>query len=256
MNKWDGERYDRFSQERTQPAHDLARAIPLTAPKKIIDIGCGTGNSTAALRARFPQADIVGADYSEEMLATARSKYPDMTFIPFDATKDFSSLRREYDVVFSNACIQWVPDHPTLLRNMMNILVPGGVLAVQIPMNHQEPIHQIVASLVQGARWREKFHHPRIFYQLSQEAYFDLLSGLARDFSLWQTTYFHRMPSHDSIMDWYKGTGLRPYLASLDAADAAAFEAEVFAQVQAAYPEQANGEIIFRFPRFFFIATK
>ena len=123
-------------------------------------------------------------------------------------------------------------------------------------MNYKEPIHMIIAELSSSLKWKNKFDNPRIFYNLTQSEYFDLLAEVSSDFSVWETIYCHRMPSHESIMEWYKGTGLRPYLEALSENDAREFEKDVFNEVVNAYPIQANGEIIFRFPRFFFTAVK
>lgn len=256
MVNWDARQYAKFEHQRTLPAKDLAHAIPLETAARVFDVGCGIGNSTAVLQARFPQAQIVGGDVSDSMLADARAHHPALTFIHFDAAQDFGRLDPGLDVVFSNACIQWIPDHPLLLERMMRVLRPGGVLAVQIPMNHDEPIHRIIEELAASTKWRSHLDTPRVFHTLSQGEYFDILSRLATDFSIWQTTYCHRMPSHTAIMEWYKATGLRPYLAALPPALAGQFEADVLREVQRAYPLQANGEIIFRFPRFFFTAIK
>ena len=129
-------------------------------------------------------------------------------------------------------------------------------MAVQTPMNYEEPIHRIIATLAESGQWKEKIGNPRIFYNLTPGGYFDLLSDISSDFTLWNTTYFHRMPSHESIMEWYKGTGLRPYLNALEGQDREDFERQVFHEVSKAYPKQKNGEIIFRFPRLFFMAVK
>lgn len=256
MAGWNAEQYAKFIKERTLPSIDLANKINLENPCEIIDIGCGPGNSTRVLKNRFPDAYIVGADYSQNMIDKAKNQYPELDFMIFDANKDFPSLNKKFDVVFSNACIQWVPNHPELIKNMMGVLNDGGVLAVQTPMNYKEPIHRIIAELSTGEKWKNKFDNPRIFYNLTQSEYFDLLSEVSSDFSVWETIYCHRMPSHESIMDWYKGTGLRPYLEALCEEDAREFENDVYSEVVKAYPIQANGEIIFRFPRFFFTAIK
>lgn len=254
--EWDSEVYKRFEKERTQPALDLAAKIPLTEPKRILDIGCGPGNSTRVLADRFPAARVIGADSSPEMIRKAKEDHPDLDFILFDASRDFDTLNEEFDVVFSNACIQWIPHHVELLKNMMSVLRKNGVLAVQTPMNYREPIHRIIQELVKTEKWSGKFQSPRIFHNLTQSEYFDILSELACDFSIWETVYCHRMPSHQSIIDWYKGTGLRPYLSALSPDDANEFEADALREVKKAYPIQKNGEIIFRFPRFFFTAIK
>ena len=121
--------------------------------------------------------------------------------------------------------------------------------------DRQEPIHRIVARLAADDEWRDTLAGARTFHTLEQEAYFDILSERAATFQLWQTTYLHRLPSHEAIMDWYKGTGLRPYLSLLSDERAQAFERAVLREVKREYPIQRNGEVIFRFPRFFFIAT-
>ena len=123
-------------------------------------------------------------------------------------------------------------------------------------MNYQEPIHLIIGELTESRKWKNKFANPRLFHNLTQGEYFDLLSEMTDDFSIWETVYCHRMPTHESIIEWYKGTGLRPYLNELPEHDAEEFEREVYNEVVKAYPIQSNGEIIFRFPRFFFTATK
>ncbi|MGN0179649.1 MAG: methyltransferase domain-containing protein [Monoglobaceae bacterium] len=256
MNQWNAEQYEKFIKERTQPAVDLANRIAAEQPREIIDIGCGPGNSTRVLAEKFPKAHIVGADNSREMLEAAKAQNPGIDFMLFDAAADFGKPIEKFDVVFSNACIQWVPNHPQLIRNMMGILKDGGVLAVQTPMNYREPIHLIIQELVSGTKWRDRFKNPRIFYNLAPEEYFDLLAESSADFSVWETVYCHRMPSHESIMEWYKGTGLRPYLEVLDRLEAQEFENDVLNAVKKAYPVQKNGEIIFRFPRFFFTAVK
>lgn len=253
---WNSEQYLKFKKERTQPAIDLINRIPVLMPLSIIDIGCGPGNSTERLKMRYPNAAVVGADNSENMLEAAIEKYPDMEFILCDASKDLNNIGRKFDIVFSNACIQWIPDHPKLLREMMSLLKEGGALAVQIPMNYDEPIHRIIGEAVKSEKWRDKFNDPRHFYTLSCGEYYDILAEISTDFSMWQTTYFHRMKSHSDIMEWYKSTGLRPYLEALSPADKSEFEKDIFREVEKAYPKQANGEIIFRFPRLFFISIK
>ena len=132
---WNSEQYLKFKNERTQPAIDLANRISVQNPKKILDIGCGPGNSTEVLRRKYPDAYILGVDKSEEMIKTAKEKYPNLDFQICDAGAELSKLDHDFDIVFSNACIQWVPNHPQLLREMLGLLNENGVLAVQIPMN-------------------------------------------------------------------------------------------------------------------------
>ena len=255
MADWNSTQYLKFKAQRTQPAVDLAARID-TNPSEIIDIGCGPGNSTRVLKNRFPNARVIGSDTSENMLETARRDNPDCEFIQLDGGGDLSEFSGKFDLVFSNACIQWIPEHEALLPNLFSMLKSGGALAVQVPVNFDEPIHQIIGRVSASEKWREKFPNPRIFFTLSEGEYFDILSDLTSDFEMWKTIYFHRMPSYDSIIEWYKSTGLKPYLDVLSDADKADFTSEVKRGVEKAYPTQKNGEIIFRFPRLFFIAKR
>ncbi|PJM74551.1 methyltransferase domain-containing protein [Bifidobacterium simiarum] len=261
--QWDSEQYLRFRDERTQPSRDLAAQLPPDdgTVRHVLDIGCGPGNSTAVLRERYPQAEILGVDNSPEMIDAARKARPDIDFALFDASNqaDFDALPHDFDVVFSNACIQWVPDHPHLIPAMLGLLRRGGMLAVQTPMNYEEPIHRIIAQVVQSPRYADRLPQQREFYNLTPPEYWELLhvSDLVADFRIWKTTYLHNLPSHEAIMDWYRGTGLRPYLQALpDDGERAEFENEVFHRVREAYPTQSDGSVIFPFPRFFLTAVR
>ena len=251
---WNSAQYLKFDRERTQPAIDLVNRITVDRPKKIIDIGCGPGNSTQVLHNRFPDSYILGVDISENMISAAKERCPGQDFKVCDVSKDLSDLDTDYDIVFSNACLQWVPEHRRLLKNLLDLLNKNGVLAVQIPMNYNEPIHRIIVELAASEKWKEYFPYPRVFHTLSQSEYFDLLSEISGEFSMWDTVYYHVMKSHNEILEWYRGTGLRPYLACLSDDKKAEFEDDVMEKLIQQYPRQKNGSIIFRFPRFFFIA--
>lgn len=254
MSDWDAQQYLKFQKERTQPARDLAARLEQT-PEKVLDVGCGPGNSTAVLRRRFPNARITGVDSSENMLKAARAEHPGISFLRCDVSRELSRLPHDFDLVFSNACLQWVPDHPMLLPQLMGLLKPGGMLAVQVPINDREPIHQIIFRTVSREEWQKRIPYHRSFYTLTPEEYFDLLAENSVDFTMWETTYMHRLPSHQAILDWYRSTGLRPYLeAAVNEEARESFLQEVFRQVKEAYPVQKNGEIVFRFPRLFFMA--
>lgn len=254
MRDWNSTQYLMFENERTQPAIDLVNRIYIEDPKKIIDIGCGPGNSTQVLAKRFPNAYILGVDNSPNMIETAKRNFPSLDFKICDAGKDLSMIDDDFDVVFSNACIQWIPNHKQLLKNMIELLKTGGILAVQTPMNYNEPIHKIIGEVSTNEKWKSKFINHRIFYNLSQSEYYDVLSEISSEFSIWETTYYHKLASHKDIMEWYRGTGLRPYLNDLSGEDKLDFEQDIFNKVEKEYTVQKNGTIIFRFPRFFFTA--
>ena len=256
MSDWDSSQYLKFKSERTQPAIDLVNRITVKNPNNIIDIGCGPGNSSFELKKSFPSARVLGIDNSENMIKAANDRYGDIEFKLCDASTELCKIGEKFDVVFSNACIQWVPDHKPLLENMMSLLNNGGMLAVQMPMNYEEPIHKIMSAVAVSEKWKDKLGFQRHFYTLSPEEYFDILSEISSGFSIWQTTYFHIMESHDDIIQWYRGTGMRPYLSRLSETDGAEFENDVKRELVKAYPKQKNGKIIFRFPRLFFTAVK
>lgn len=256
MADWNSAQYLKFLSERTQPSVDLANRIKLEKPAKIIDIGCGPGNSTEVLFKKFPDADILGVDYSDDMLKKAKSRYPNMRFSKFNAQSENWNVGNDYDVVFSNACIQWVPDHYSLLPKMMGILRKNGVLAVQMPLQYEEPIQKIIAEVVSTDKWKQKLELKKSYNVLLDQEYFDILSGLSDDFCIWTTTYYHRLKNHNDIIEWFKSTGLKPYLDSLDDMEKEIFLKDILTEVSNYYKIQANGEIILRFPRLFFTATK
>lgn len=256
MADWNSEQYLKFGNERTQPSVDLVNRINIDSPQRIVDIGCGPGNSTAVLAARFKDAYILGADNSPSMLDTAKKAYPDLDFKLCDASCDLPELGDGFDIVFSNACIQWVPNHHKLLREMMALLRPGGVLAVQIPLQYEQLIFKIIHEVSSREKWSSRLAVARTFYNLKQTEYFDLLAEISSDFSMWETIYYHRLKSHDDIIEWYRGTGLRPYLDLLAKEEQREFESDILAEVIRQYPVQKNGEVIFRFPRLFFIASR
>ncbi len=236
-------------------AADLAARINIENPGRIADIGCGPGNSTRVLAQRFPDATIVGADKSAHMVEKAREENPDLDFIVCDAASELNQLGGGFDVVFSNACIQWIPDHRSLLTEMIGLLKPGGILAVQVPLQMRQPIYKIILEAARNGKWKNEFPGDRIFHNFESEAYFDLLCEIAADFNLWETVYYHRLKSPVEIMEWYRGTGLRPYLAALPEGKQKEFERDVFERVKEAYPERLGG-VIFRFPRLFFTAVR
>ena len=252
MSDWNPEKYLLFKKQRTQPAIDLAKSVQACAPKTIVDIGCGPGNSTAVLRSVFADADILGIDSSEKMIAKATAEHSDLTFKVCSA----EALTGSYDMLFSNACLQWIPDHETLLVQLMGKLNADGVLAVQIPMNQNEPLFRIIREVAAQPKWNFANVHFEKNDTLSPEEYYDNLSDCASSFEMWETVYYHAMPSHEHLIEWVRSTRLRPYLDVLDDAGKQAFEGEILRKAKDAYPFTAGGEVILKFRRFFFVAHK
>ncbi len=257
MSSWDPSQYLRFKDERTIPSHDLAEKLTLRAPEEIFDVGCGPGNSTAVLRERYKTAHITGGDLSPDMISRARKDHPDMDFIVFDAKTGFDGIHDRYDIIFANASLQWVEGHRELVPKMYRALKKDGELAVQIPRQDIHPMHRILREIASRERWIDHSDiRPRKMNILSPEGYYDLLSGLGSEFRIWETVYYHVMGSHEAIIDWYKGAGMRPYFEALDEKMRPGFTAEVLEEVRKEYKKQDDGRILLKFPRLFFIVKK
>lgn len=252
MADWDSKLYIKFKKERTQPAADLANRLRGYNPHKIADIGCGPGNSTSVVKSVFPGADITGIDSSPNMIEKARKEHPELNFQLCDA----NDLPDGYDMLFSNACLQWIPNHFELLPKLMDKLNPGGVLAVQVPMNRSEPLYRIIDEVAADPKWNFNNIYFETNGTLSPGEYYDILCGCSSDFQIWETVYCHALASHEALVDWVKGTRLRPYLEALDNEQAAEFENEILSRAMAAYPVQKDGNVILNFRRFFFTAVK
>lgn len=193
MADWNAELYSKFEKERTLPCYDLVRVVE-TVPETVLDVGCGIGNSTQVLADTFPAAHIIGADNSPDMLRYARENHPGLEFIELDAAHDLEKLPEKYDLVFSNACLQWLPDHRTRIRELMGLLNEGGTLAVQIPSQAKHPVHHLLTETAHGARWQGKITSFRQYNELTEEEYFDALSENASAFLMWEIMYFFECP--------------------------------------------------------------
>lgn len=255
MSQWDSNQYLKFKSERTQPAIDLAKRIDVGEPENILDIGCGPGNSTSVLKKIFPNAHILGVDNSENMIKKARESYPDLDFRICDVTAEADKLGG-YDVIFSNACLQWIPNHKEFIPMIFNKLNKNGVLAVQIPMNGEETLFKIMSEVISEPKWNFSSMNVETNETLLPEEYFDILSSCTDNFDIWETVYYHNMPSVESMVEWIKGTRLRPYLNVLDKEKAEMLEKEIAGRAEKVYRVRENGGIIFRFRRFFFTAKK
>ncbi len=236
MSDWKPDLYLKFEKQRTQPAIDLAARIDIANPKRIIDIGCGPGNSTVVLKNRWPNAQITGLDSSPSMIAQAQETDNDITWVCADASGDLSHLGR-FDVVFSNAALQWMPEHERLLPNLFGLLEAGGVFAAQIPNTTHMPIHIALQSLVKGEKWAPRLGDITTHSTNAAPYNYDILSDLKAEIDLWETHYYHVMESHFALVQWYSSTGLRPYLNSLESEqDKSAFLADFESALQSAYP--------------------
>ena len=255
MNDWNPREYLRFNQERLRPSIDLVQPIRELSFGVIVDAGCGPGNSTQVVRATWPESRVTGIDSSEEMIDRARADYPDGDWRLGDVA-DMSSLGPA-DLIFSNAVIQWVPDHAALMRHFADCLSSRGVLAVQVPLFFQMPLAAVIHDVATRSEWAQAVDGARELLTIhSAGGYYDILTSLFQRVDIWETHYFHVMPSHRAIVDMIRSTGLRPYLERLDPDQAARFEGEVLRGAEQVYPVQTDGAVLFPFKRLFFIGYK
>ena len=256
MADWNADQYLKFEDERTRPPRDLIAQIALAHPRRVIDLGCGPGNSTELLVARYPQAEVIGLDSSPDMLAQARERLPRCAFIEADLAS--WTPPESTDLLFANASFQWLPDHQAVLRRMLRALAPGGVLAVQMPDNMDEPALALMSEVAGSGPWagnpalaaaaREPLPRP--------EAYYDLLEPLCARLDIWRTIYNHVMAGPAAIVEWFKGSALRPYLAALDPAMADDFLAAYLAEIKQHYGVRHDGRVLLPFPRVFMVAVR
>jgi trans-aconitate 2-methyltransferase len=253
---WDPQLYLKFDRERTQPAIDLTARIEISKPRRIIDLGCGPGNSTAVLHKCWPKAELTGLDADEEMLLVARQSCPTFHWLQGDAAAWQASGK--YDVVFSNALLQWLPDHAETIKNWYSAVAPGGALAVQIPVNFNSPVHQHILEVADDPRWKDTIGPARgALYAKEPAEYYDIIAPLTSRFDLWVTEYCHVLTGPERILDWMRGTGLRPFLSALPSdTERKLFEGEFLTRVTASYPRQTDDNVIFPFRRLFFIAYR
>jgi trans-aconitate 2-methyltransferase len=253
---WDANQYERFRGERSRPFFDLLSRIPDQSYRSIIDLGCGTGDLTAALGDHWPEARVTGVDLSEEMLAPARAR-AELGRVEF-LKGDLATWRpaASADLVVSNAAIQWVKDHDAVLRHVASYLAPKGVLAVQMPANFDSPSHLLLQKQASARRWagtlKARLRHDVV---RPLDHYVELGWSLGLRVDAWETVYQHVLPGKDAVLEWMKGTALRPVMKDLEGAGLEQFLAAYGKKLRTAYPETPSGTR-FPFRRIFFVARK
>ena len=250
MPSWNPEQYLKFADERTRPCRDLAAAIALPQVRRLVDLGCGPGNSTSVLTERWPDAEITGLDNATSMIDVARKAQPQHRWIVTDIAEWAANEREQFDLVFSNAALQWVPDHELVYPRLLERVGPGGALAVQVPAGFNALPHRLMRELtppdVRVRQWHT--HEPAFYYRV--------LAPHAESVDIWQTEYQHVMPNADAIVEWYKGTGMRPFLEAMAADQRQEFVREYTDRIRDAYRPQPDGKVLFPFLRLFLVAYK
>jgi len=256
VEDWNPQLYSRFEDQRTRPARELLQRVPPIAVRHAVDLGCGPGNSTELLVQRYPDADVLGIDTSEAMLRSARQRVDAARFEPHDVASWKPQAAPQ--LIFANAVLQWLGDHARLMPRLFGLLAPGGVLALQMPDNLDEPSHRLMhevaalppfsAAARDAGAQRDK--------PLSVPAYYDLLAATAEEVDIWHTVYRHPMADADAIVQWLRATGLRPFVDALPQAKQADFLAEYTTRIDRAYPARADGRRLLAFPRLFIVARR
>ena len=254
---WSAAQYLKFEEERTRPSRDLLAQVPLAAPRRVADLGCGPGNSTELLVERFPGAEVIGVDSSPDMLRQAGERLPRCKFVE----ADLSAWKPEpgTELLFSNAVFHWVPDHPHVLKRLLQALGPGGVLAVQMPDNAKQPVFTALERVIASGPWAASVAQTKGRQRkqlLKPEQYYDLFRPLCRRVDIWHTHYNHLIDDHAGVVEWFKGSGLRPLLAPLDAVTREAFLSRYIDEISRTYPLRCDGKVMLTFPRLFIVAVR
>jgi trans-aconitate 2-methyltransferase len=253
--RWDPTQYARYDSERSRPFFDLLERVSADAPATVVDLGCGSGELTATLATRWPTARVIGIDSSPEMIERAAEHRSARVSFELGDAADFSAAR--VDVLVSNALLQWVPGHAELLRRWADELNPGGWLAFQVPDNFTAPSHALMRELAESPEWSAKLsgvlRHADAVRPVQE--YLLLLCAAGLRATAWQTSYLHLLPGPDPVLEWVRGTGLRPVLAALSESDAAAFELSYAERLRTAYPRTEYGTV-FPFLRTFAVGQK
>lgn len=258
-NNWEPQIYLKFSKERLQPSYDLANRIEIESPRKIIDVGCGPGTSTSVLNEKWPSAEIIGIDNSADMISVAQNKNRNIQWILYDITHQ-QELDKfgPIDIVFANAVLQWIPDHERVIEKLFDILKEGGALAIQVPFEQDESIYKDLLRVSASPKWKSYFNSfPEYPKHYNIQHYLDIAFSLSSHTQIWKTEYMHLLDSYKEIVDWYKGTGMRPVLEKLpDEELRDLFCKDYESNLQQSYKREINGKLILRFPRLFIILYK
>lgn len=255
MTDWSAAAYRRFEAERTRPALDLLARVPAEPRGRVIDLGCGPGNSTQLLAERYPEATVAGLDTSPDMLAAARQRLPRATF----SQGDLSAWRDgPVDLIFANAVLHWVPRHRAIMADLAQQLAPRGCLAVQMPDNENEPSHVLMREIAGRPQFRDELARAAGARETigAFADYDDALSPVCSEIDIWRTVYVHQLEGHDAIVAWVQSAGLRPFLAPLDEVKRAEFLALYRAEIARAYPLRPHGGVLLPFPRLFVVASR
>lgn len=257
MREWDAKGYEKFEGERIRPSIDLVNRIMIESPKKIIDIGCGSGMSTKVLANRWPEAKIIGLDNSNTMLKQAQELGINVEWIFKDCNESLEEFNK-VDVIFSNASIQWLNNQEQVIENWFKALNPEGVIAVQIPLFEQMDMNKCITEISKEKRWQPYFKEveSKTYHSFSQEWYYNIVSRYSDHIDMWETDYYHVLDNHEAIIEFCRSTAFRAYSNALnDTKLEEEFINNVLQRTKTYYKLQENGKVIYKFKRLFIVAT-
>lgn len=255
---WSTAQYLKFEKERTRPSRDLLAQVPLADAEHVVDLGCGPGNSTQVLRDRYPLAKIEGVDSSPAMLEKARKILPDINFYQEDLTT--YRAPQTADLLFSNAVFQWLPADERLptIRRLMQTQAAGSLFAFQVPDNFTEPSHFEMRATAENGPWADTLKQlsPSRGLMPTAQAIYDAIKPICSEVDLWHSHYYHVLEDHEAVVEWVKGTGLRPFLDPLPTEQQEGFLKEYLDRIRKVYPSSADGSVILKYPRLFMVAVR
>ncbi|MDG2522270.1 methyltransferase domain-containing protein [Caulobacter segnis] len=255
MPSWDPALYERYKRYRDRPALDLMLQIPRGGDLgEIWDLGCGTGEHAALLARRYRAAKVHGLDSSPHMIAECRKRTEAVDWV----LGDLNSFEASADLIFTNAALQWAPDHGTLFLRLVKLLNPGGVFACQMPLAYESVHHGILRRTAAKGPWAEVLKDADAIRRMPTAAeYHDWLAPLCDSVDIWSTRYLHVLEGEDAVVDWMSGTALRPYFDVLgEGALKDAFLDAFRVNIASAFPMRADGTTLFPFERLFIVAQR
>ncbi|MFB4394718.1 MULTISPECIES: trans-aconitate 2-methyltransferase [unclassified Pseudomonas] len=256
---WSATQYSLFENERTRAVRDLLAAVPPRPIRQATDLGCGPGNSTEVLLQQSGDAQVTALDSDPDMIEKARErprlKVPRVRCEIADIAHWSAAVPQ--DLILANASLQWVPDHGNLYPHLVRQLSDGGSLAVQTPDNLDEPAHRRMREIASQGPWAAKFTDFTLPPRHNGAFYYDLLSPLCSRVDVWRTTYHHPLEGGaQAVVEWFKGSGLRPYLARLEEREREDFLQLYLQAMEQDYPAASDGKVLLPFPRLFVVATR
>jgi trans-aconitate 2-methyltransferase len=255
---WNASQYLKFENERTLPTRNLLDRVPLSSPKRIIDLGCGPGNSTSVLATRYPDAKITGLDSSPDMIKKAQTVLPERDFHVADLTTYKPEAGDAVDLFFSSAVFHWLTadDRIEVIRRLLEPQAPGSVFAIQVPNNLSEPVHVLMRETAAEGPWAGKLAGVQRNELESVQVMYDRLKPFCGEVHVWETSYYHSVEGPEAVVEWVKGAGLKPFVDSLEGGEREAFLEAYLEKIKGAYPVSVDGRVLFKFPRLFMVAVK